>query len=121
MSAASSAASTSSLIMVSSGASGSSAAPTADSAPPDASSSSSGLYSHLLRSLDNLTRGQIEAAMARALLSSSAPLTTISGAASGMQRYALTFCHACKFELVCSKYPFIRSPLPFAASLLSIS
>ena len=65
MSTASPVASTSSVITLSSGASRSSAAPPATSAPPGASSSSSCLYSHLLRSLDDSTRRQIEATMAQ--------------------------------------------------------
>ena len=122
MSTASSAVSTSSDITVSSGTSGSSAAPTAASAPPSASSSSSVLYSHLLRSLYDSTRRQIKAAMARALLSPSAPLTTVSGTASGMQPYALTLScthtRACLLQAPLPGYQFVLHPLPPLRSIL---
>ena len=85
MSTASTSASSSSVVTVSSGASGSTAVPPAASAPPSTSTTTStGLYSQLFRSLDDPTRRQIEAAMARALLSPSTPLPAASAAASGM-------------------------------------
>ena len=108
MSTASFAASTSSVITVSSGASGSSTAPTSTAASvlPGASSSSSGLYSQLLRSLDDSTRRQIEAAMAQALPSPSARL-----------RHDIRYATICSHSLSCTH---TRARLLQAPPMLSV-
>ena len=123
MSTASSAASTSSVITVSSGAGGSSAAPTstAASAPPGASSSSPGLYSQLLRSLDDSTRRQSRPQWLGPS-SPRLPLSQPSQARHQVCNHMLSLCRSRTLELVCSKHPpcyqFVLHPLPlpFAAS-----
>lgn len=90
-------------LTVSSGASGSTAVLPAASAPSGKSTTSISLYSQLLKSLDDTTRRQFEAAMAWELLSSSTTSQPLQ--AWPQVCIPLTPFQAHTLKLICSKHP----------------
>lgn len=114
-------------LTVSSGASGSTAVLPATSAPSSKSTTSISLYSQLLKSLDETTRRQFEAAMAWSLLSSSTTSQPLQ--AWPQVCIPLTLFQAHTLKLICSKHPPLaislflicshplRSPFPSTASM----